>query len=82
MCGKASGADPLGEKYAREYNYKIHYFPANWDTYGKSSGFIRNVEMAKHSNAIITFRDENNSGTRHMIEPARNHDLKIVVRRY
>lgn len=82
VCGRARGADTLGEKFAREYNYRICYFPANWDTYGKSAGFVRNVEMAENADALVAFWDGKSSGTKHMIETARKYGLKVLVQEY
>lgn len=36
VCGKARGADTLGEQYAKEYGYSVQYFPADWDRYGNN----------------------------------------------
>ena len=38
LCGKARGADALGEKYANDHGYQVDYYPADWDRYGKSAG--------------------------------------------
>lgn len=38
----AAGADLLGEKFAKQYELKLHRFPANWNKYRKSAGYIRN----------------------------------------
>ncbi len=43
VCGKARGADTLGEQYAKERGYAVAYFPADWDKYGKAAGFIRAI---------------------------------------
>lgn len=48
VCGMARGADRLGERYAKEHGYKVIYMPADWDLYGKSAGFKRNVQMAEY----------------------------------
>ena len=57
VSGTANGADKLGEKYANENGYSIKQFPADWDKYGKSAGYIRNEEMAKYADALIAFWD-------------------------
>lgn len=31
VCGKARGADTLGEDFGKRYGIKIKYFPANWE---------------------------------------------------
>ena len=46
VCGMARGADKLGEQYAKEMGFMVHYFPAEWERYGKSAGYIRSLQMA------------------------------------
>lgn len=82
VCGRARGADTLGEKFAREYGYKIRYFPADWNTYGKAAGFIRNTEMADNADALIAFWDGKSSGTKHMIETAQRKHIDVHVEMY
>lgn len=82
ICGKAKGADTLGEKFAKEHGYKIRYFPADWGTYGKAAGFVRNIEMAENADALIAFWNGKSSGTKHMIETAKKNNLNYIVQRY
>lgn len=82
VCGKARGADALGEQYAKEHNYPVHYFPAEWDKYGRAAGHIRNEEMAKNADALVAFWDGSSRGTKNMIETARRYGLDIRVKRY
>ena len=82
VCGKARGADTLGEQYAKEHGYSVRYFPADWDRYGKAAGYIRNTEMAKNADALVAFWDGVSLGTHHMSETAKAHGLKVRVKRY
>ena len=82
VSGTANGADKLGEKYANEKEYPIKQFPADWDKYGKSAGYKRNEEMAKYSDGLIAFWDGKSKGTKHMIDLAKRHNLKIKVIKY
>ncbi len=82
VSGMARGADRLGERYAQENGYKIIYFPADWDTDGKSAGFKRNVKMAEFADALVAFWDGKSAGTRHMIETAKEKGLDVRVKRY
>jgi hypothetical protein len=86
VCGKARGADTLGERYAKDNNYKVKYFPANWDLHGKSAGYKRNEKMAiyaKEDNGVlIAFWDGQSKGTKHMIDLANKHELKVFVVNY
>ena len=82
VSGTANGADTLGERYAKERNYQIKQFPANWNTYGKRAGYLRNEQMAKYADACVCFWDYKSRGTKHMIDLASSHDLKLRVIKY
>lgn len=76
VSGGARGADALGERYARERNLPIKVFKADWDTHGKSAGFIRNADMADYAEALIAF-DRGSSGTGHMVKLATQKGLAV-----
>lgn len=82
VSGTASGADTLGEDYAKERGYGVKLFPANWDKYGLSAGYKRNEEMADYGDALIAFWDGQSKGTKHMIELASKYKIKIKVALY
>lgn len=82
VCGEARGADTLGKRYAIENGLKVHSFPADWDTHGKSAGHKRNAQMAEFAGALVAFWDNSSRGTKSMIELARAKGLKVVVVRY
>ena len=81
VSGGARGADSLGERYAREWNFALKRFPADWNQYGKRAGYIRNEQMAKYADACICFWDGQSKGTKHMIDLARKYNLKLIVNR-
>lgn len=56
--------------------------PADWDLYGKSAGFKRNVQMAEYADALVAFWDGASSGTKHMIETAQKMGLDVRVKKY
>ena len=86
VCGKAKGADTLGEQFAQIYHFPIKYFPADWDTYGKSAGCRRNAEMANYAKedngVLIAFWDSKSKGTKHMIDIAENSGIRVFVVNY
>ena len=82
VSGTARGADKLGERYAREKGYDIKQFPANWDKFGKSAGYIRNDEMAQYADMLIAFWDGTSKGTKHMIDLANKRNLKVEIVNY
>ncbi|MGV8946616.1 MAG: DUF2493 domain-containing protein [Lutibacter sp.] len=79
VSGAYKGADLLGELYAKERNYPIKQFPADWRRYGKSAGQKRNVEMAIYADALIAFWDGKSKGTKNMIDLATQAGLKVMV---
>jgi hypothetical protein len=79
LSGCAGGVDELGEQYAARYNIKISYFPANWSTYGKGAGMIRNYEMSKIADALVAVWDGKSVGTKNMIDTAVNKGIPVKV---
>jgi len=79
VSGTARGADTLGEQFAKEYSIPVKQFPANWDLYGKSAGYRRNAEMANYADALIAFWNGESKGTMHMINLAKEKNLKVVI---
>lgn len=82
VSGGASGADALGEEYAKHIGIPLKIFEADWNKHGKAAGPIRNREMASYADALIAFWDGVSSGTMNMIQEARNAGLKVYVYQY
>ena len=82
VSGGARGADKLGELYAKQNNYKVHKFLANWREFGKKAGYLRNEEMAKYADACVVFWDGSSKGSKHMIDLAKKYKLKLRVVRF
>lgn len=68
ISGDAPGADYMGAQWAKNKGILVKHFPAQWDQYGKSAGFIRNAEMGDYADALIAFWDGKSKGTAHMIK--------------
>lgn len=71
VSGACSGADLIGERYAKENGFSIERYPAEWDKYGRSAGPRRNKKMAEVSDFVICFWDGESRGTKSMIEYAK-----------
>ena len=67
-------------KEIKEKGYQIKRFPADWGKYGKKAGIIRNRAMAEYADALLAYWDGKSSGTRNMIEIARELGLKVGVK--
>ena len=78
VSGGAKGADRLGERFAKEKGFALTLFPADWNKFGKSAGYIRNKEMAEYADILIVFWDGISKGTKHMIDLAEKNELKIT----
>lgn len=82
VSGGSTGADLLGERYAREKKLICKRFEAEWAKNGKVAGPIRNEEMAKYSNYLIAFWDGKSKGTADMINKAKMYNLDIRIIKY
>lgn len=84
VSGTARGADQLGERFAKEYKLNLVKFPANWDSFGKRAGYLRNSEMSEYAKldkeigVLIAFWN-GSKGTKHMIDLATKDGLKVYV---
>jgi len=75
VSGCARGADAQGELWAFKCKIPIRRFPAKWDLYGKSAGYIRNELMAQYATACALF--PGGKGTEHMFQLAKKYKLQI-----
>lgn len=86
ISGTARGADRLGERFANNIGLLVRRFPANWDEYGKSAGYIRNKEMAEYTaegtGVLFAFWNGESRGTKHMIDLAHKYGLEVHVIMY
>ena len=82
VSGHATGADTLGERYARERGLECELHPADWNKHGKAAGPIRNAQMADVAQALIAFWDGHSRGTRNMIDTAKAKGLKVAIIKY
>ena len=79
VCGMARGVDLQGYDWAKKNQIPILEFPADWNTYGKRAGYVRNEVMARNADALIAIWDGYSKGTKHMIDLAKKYNLKIYV---
>lgn len=86
VSGGANGADSLAEQYAKEMEYSAIVFPADWNKYGKSAGYVRNKQMHEFianfpKRGCVAFWDGKSKGTQHNFKLAEEYStpLKIVL---
>ena len=83
ISGGARGADKMAESFARSpFGWPIKQFIPDWDTLGKSAGYIRNQQMADNATHLIAFWDGKSKGTKHMIDIAKKKGLDVEVINY
>lgn len=82
ISGCARGADTLAIVYANELGIPVEKYPADWNKYGKSAGYIRNKVMVDRATAVICFWDGKSRGTQHTINltKAANKPLKVIIK--
>lgn len=68
VCGGARGVDWMGSEWAKDNAIPVTYMPADWDTYKKAAGPIRNQQMAEYADALVYLRYAGTPGTEDMIK--------------
>lgn len=81
VSGGAPGVDRLGEQWAAQNGVPFKQFLAVWGMYGKMAGKVRNRQMGDYSQALIAVWDGISRGTKHMIDYAREKELKVFIHR-
>ena len=79
VSGGARGADKMAEIYAKERGIPTQIFPADWDTYGKKAGFIRNRDIVENCDLLVAFWDGESKGTKNSISIAKRINKRIMV---
>jgi hypothetical protein len=79
VSGHAKGADQLGEFYAKQKQLPCRIFPADWHTYGKAAGPIRNKQMMEYSDAAIVFIWDNSRGSANMIKQMQENNKPVFI---
>lgn len=88
VSGMARGADRLGREWAIDNMIAVKEMPADWDTYGKQAGWLRNNDMAEYARnaagpgVLVAFWDGTSTGTKNMITLGLTHGLEVHVYRY
>lgn len=82
VTGLAKGPDTFGKNWAIRNGILYHEFPANWNKFGKSAGYIRNKKMAEFADGLLAYWDGDSRGTMNMINVAHEHGLAVAVVHY
>lgn len=77
ISGMARGADTLAVRYAEAYDCPLEKFPADWDKYGRSAGYIRNQQMLDEGKPDLVVAFPGGRGTENMIQIARKAGVEV-----
>lgn len=77
--GGAKGADRVARDVAIQLGLTYKTFNADWDTHGKSAGYIRNAEMVNISHGTIALYDGVSKGTKHSINLSTKKGIPIMI---
>lgn len=78
--GGARGADRMAGSWAEYHGLEVEVYPADWNRYGKSAGYIRNAQMLEEGEPDLVVAFEGGRGTAMMIKLAK--DAGVPVEEY
>lgn len=81
VSGGAIGADSLAEQFAINNGLKeklIIYRP-DWNKYGKSAGYRRNIDIIKNSDIVFAFWDGYSKGTLSSIKLCKDYKKTLFI---
>ena len=79
VSGGAKGADSLGKRYAKEHNIPCIIYKPDWNTHGKSAGFLRNKDIINACDIVVAFWDGKSKGTEHSIMLAKRNIKQVYI---
>ncbi len=80
--GEARGADSMARELARERKLTVERYPADWATYGRAAGPIRNKQMLDaEPDLVVAFHPNlsESKGTANMVSLARKKGVPVIV---
>lgn len=75
VSGGATGIDMDGEEWARKNSIPVKIFKAQWATYGKAAGPLRNRQMAEYAEQLVLF--PGGRGTQSMFNQSKKAGLIV-----
>lgn len=76
--GAAHGADTLAGEWAAANSVPVEAYPADWTTYGRAAGGIRNRQMLEDGRPDIVLAFAGGKGTANMIAQARKAGVRVI----
>jgi predicted Rossmann fold nucleotide-binding protein DprA/Smf involved in DNA uptake len=79
ISGGAKGADTLARRYSAEKGISIIEFIPDWETFGKSAGYLRNEKIISTCDELVAFWDKKSKGTGHSVRLAEKAGKPIYI---
>lgn len=76
--GGAKGADSLADRWAVVNWTGLEVYPADWNKYGKSAGYIRNKQMLVEGKPDLVVAFPGGKGTAMMVKIAREAGVEVI----
>lgn len=77
ISGVARGADSFGIDWGEERGYEVLKFPADWHTYGRAAGHIRNQQMLQTALPDLVLAFPGGTGTADMVRRALKAGVEV-----
>lgn len=77
ISGEAKGADSLAKDFSIVYRTGYERYPAQWDKYGKSAGYRRNLQMLEEGKPDLVIAFPGGKGTKNMIELSKKAGIEV-----
>ncbi len=78
ISGMAKGADTLAVHWANFMGIPVDKYPADWNTYKKSAGMIRNRQMLVEGKPDLVVAFRGGDGTENMITQALKAGIPVI----
>ena len=75
--GGAAGADAMAKGFAKVNDIPYETYEADWNTYGKSAGPIRNKQMLEEGKPDLVIAFPGGKGTANMVKLAREANIEV-----
>lgn len=79
VSGGCIGADLCGKKFAEQCKLNYKEFLPDWEKFGKSAGFKRNVDIISNASHVVAFWSGGSQGTRHSILLALKQKKPVLI---
>lgn len=78
ISGAARGVDTYAVDWAKAAGVEYREFPADWGTFGKKAGALRNHDMLSIGKPDVVVAFPGGRGTSHMVSIAKAEGVKVI----